>query len=202
VVSLTGYNDVMSIMHDTSGVLQRRESRTLEEAVNNQLRPMDTLTALRKVGGSLGIWRLVVYLRERAPAAPRTGSGVSYDAERSQRLAARVTEFHRINADFAARHGRRFIIAMQPDIYSTGKAMTAEERATRERFTGISRNVEVVYPRYRRDLAASLATVPGAAFLDLGARFDGVAEPLFIDDCHLVDRGYEMVAAAIAEAMR
>ena len=201
IVSLTGHNDVMSIMHDTGGVLQRWESRTLEEAVTNQLKPMDTLTALRKVAGSLGIWRLVVYLRETAPPRRRDGPGVRYDAERSQRLAARVTEFHRINAEFAARHGRRYVIAMQPDIYSTRKPMGDEEKSVRERFTAISRNVETVYPQYREDLARSLAGLPGVTFVDLRERFDAIAEPLFIDDCHLIDRGYDLIAAGIAAAI-
>ena len=65
VVSLTGHNDVMTMMYDEGGVLERPESKTLTEAVTTQLRPMDTFTALRKVGGSLGVWRLVVYAREQ-----------------------------------------------------------------------------------------------------------------------------------------
>ena len=203
VVSLTGHNDVMTIMHDTGGVLQRWESRTLEDAVTNQLKPMDTLTALRKVGGSLGLWRLVVYVKESMP--PRrgtgTGAGVAYDPARSQRLAARVAEFHRINAEFAARKGRRYVIAVQPDLYSTRKPLPPEEAATRERFTAISRNVESVYPQYRADLTRTLAALPGVTVVDLGDRFDAVTEPLFIDDCHLVDRGYELIAASIAQAI-
>ena len=205
VVSLTGHNDVMTIMHDTGGVLQRWESRTLEEAVTNQLRPMDTLTALRKLGGSLGIWRLVVYLRENTPAAPAPesakGKGLSYDPARSQRLAARVAELHRISADFAARRGRQYLIVLQPDLYSTKKTLTPEEVAIKERFARASRNVENVYPQYRQVLSSTLAGVGGARFIDLRDRFDAVAEPLFIDDCHLVDRGYELIARSIADSI-
>ncbi len=201
VVSLTGHNDVVTIMHDTGGVLQRWESRTLEEAVTNQLKPMDTLDALRKVGGSLGLWRLVVYAREAMPQQRRPGAGVSYDPARSQRLAARVAEFHRINAEFAARKGRRYVIALQPDLYSTRKPLPPEEAATRDRFTALSPNVGSVYPKYRDDLARALAALPGTTFIDLRERFDAVAEPLFIDDCHLVDRGYELIATSIAQAI-
>ena len=200
VVSLTGYNDVRTMMDDSGGILERPEARMLAEAVTNQLRPMDTLTALRKVGGSLGVWRLVVYARELASIdAPSRVSDVSYNPTQSQRLAARVAEFHRINAEYSARHGKRYIIVMQPDLYSTGKSLTPEEVTTKRRFTSASRGVEVAFPQYRHDLASSLSVLPNVVFLDLRDRFDQVPEPVFIDDCHLVDRGYRLLAEAIAQ---
>jgi lysophospholipase L1-like esterase len=203
VVSLTGHNDVMTIMHDSGGVLQRWEARTLEEAVAGQIKPMDTLTALRKLGGSLGIWRLVVYLKELSPPPARPSAKVlEYDPERSKRLAGRVAELHRISAEYAARHGKRHVIVMQPDLYSTKKTLTPEEEGTKRRFTTSVRGIDEAYPQYRQDLAASLAALPGVTFVDLRGPFDRVAEPLFIDDCHLVDRGYELIAEAIAGVLR
>lgn len=202
IVSLTGHNDVMSIMHDTGGVLQRWEARTLEEAVANQLKPMDTLTALRKLAGSLGIWRLVVYVKEQSSGGPGQGGVVTYDGDRSERLSTQVAEFHRISADYAKRHGRRYVVVMQPDLYSTSKALSPEELEVKNRFISISRGADSVYPRYRKDLSARLSVLEGTEFLDLRDRFDDVKEALFIDDCHLVDRGYELIAEAIAPAIR
>ena len=202
VVSLTGHNDVYTMMYDSGSILERPEARMLAEAVTNQLRPMDTLTALRKVGGTLGIWRLVVYARELANLAPGQTWDVSYDASKSHGLAARVAEFHRISADYSARHGKRHVIVLQPDLYSTRKALTKEEAATKGRFTSSARGIEVAYPRNRDDLASSLSALPNATFLDLRDRFDQVAEPVFIDDCHLVDRGYRLIAEAIAEVIK
>ncbi len=203
IVSLTGYNDVMTMMHDDGGVLQRPEARMLAEAVTAQLRPMDTLTALRKVGGSLGIWRLVVYFREMVDVgSKRAGNAPAYDAARSVKAAAQVAEFHRISSEFAARHGRRYMIFMQPDLYSTRKNLTPEEVATRTRFTFASRGVENVFPRYRQDLESSLSALPNVPYVSMRDAFDHVVESLFIDDCHLVDRGYQLLAETIARGLR
>jgi lysophospholipase L1-like esterase len=201
VVSLTGFNDVSTMIDDTGGVLERPEAQMLADAVTHHLRPMDTLTAVRKVVGSLGVWRLVVYFKERTGLAGPRPWDVKFDADRSRRRAAQVADLQRINAEYSARHGKRYIIAMQPDLYSTKKRLTPEEVATMKRFTSVARGIEAAHTNYRRDLAASLATVPNATFLDLRDRFDAVEEPLFIDSCHLVDRGYELIAEAIVRAI-
>jgi lysophospholipase L1-like esterase len=202
VVTLTGHNDIATMMSDTGGVLQRPEARTLADAVTNQLKPMDTLTALRKVAGSLGIWRLVVYAKEFGNASPSQARDISpYDPERGRRLAARVADMHRISADYSARHGKRYVIAMQPELYSTGKILTPDELAIKARFTSRLRGIESVYPQYRQDLSASLSALPNSTFADLRDRLDRVTEPVFIDDCHLVDRGYELIAEAVAQVI-
>jgi lysophospholipase L1-like esterase len=200
VVSFTGHNDVTTMSDDSGGVLERPEARTLADAVTNQLKPMDTLTALRKVGGSLGIWRLIVYVKEFSSAStPQTRDVSPYDPERSRRGALRVADIHRISADYSARHGKRYIIAMQPALYLTNKVLTPEELAIKRRITSKARGVESVYLQLRQDLSSSLSALPNVTFVDLRDRFDRVAEPVFIDDCHLTDRGYELIAEAIAK---
>jgi hypothetical protein len=134
----------MTIIRDTGGVLRRWESRTLEEAVTNQLKPMDALLALRKIAGSLGLQRLVACVN---------------------------------------------------------KALPPEQAATRDPFTILSRNVASLYPKYRVDRTRALAAPPGVPLTDLRERFSSVAKRLFIADCLLVDRGYELIARTIAQAI-
>ena len=91
VISFTGFNDIISVQYGNSRELLRLEYSMVEEAVENNLKPMSTLKAVRKVGGTLGIWRLVVYFREQPSAgslavstttqnAPRGGSPKSWTA--------------------------------------------------------------------------------------------------------------------------
>jgi hypothetical protein len=139
-------------------------------------------------------------VREFSSFSPSQTRDVSpYNLERSRRLASRVADIHRISADYSARHGKRYIVAMQPDLYSTNKVLTPDELAIKKRFTSRLRGIESVHPQYRQDLSSSLSALPNATFVDLRDRFDHVAEPIFIDDCHLTDRGYELLAEAIAK---
>lgn len=204
IVSLTGYNDLTTIVHHTGAILDRPEAQTLGEAVKAHLRPMDTLYAIRKVVGSLGIWRLVVYFREaRAaanPAASPLAGHYKYDPEHSAKWIPRVADMHRIMAHFAADHGRQYVIALQPDIETTRKPMTPEEAALRSAVKRKSRGYSETYGTYRQDLVAALGKLEGVPVIDLRGAFDGIALPLFIDGCHLTDQGYERLAEALAVA--
>ena len=91
---------------------------------------------------------------------------------------------------------------MQPDLYSTHKLLTPEEAATKTRFTSAVHGVENVYPHYRQDLETSLSALPNTSFVSMRDTFDRVGEPLFIDDCHLADRGYQLLAEKIAQFVR
>ena len=200
IVSLTGYNDLITVIHEDGGILERPEEKKLGEAVETNLRPMGTMQALRKVAGSLGIWRLVVYFREMQQAAnPPTGQ-YHYDAENSAKWMPAVVDIHRIMARFAADHGRRYVIALQPDIEMTGKTMPPEEEAVRAVSTR-SRGFAETWRAYRGDLAAALERLDGVPVVDLKGALDGLKEPVFIDGCHLNDRGYEQLAVALAAAL-
>ncbi|MBN8762315.1 MAG: hypothetical protein BGP20_01100 [Thiobacillus sp. 63-78] len=199
VVSLTGYNDLTTMIHGTGEIFDRPETRELGEAVTRVLRPMNTTTALRKVAGSLGIWRLVVYFREvRQVSAPKAGE-YAFDQASSDKWVPRVAEMYKIMARFSGDHGRRYVIALQPDIETTRKRMGAEEAKLRSAARTGSTGFAAAYASYRRNLAAALGATDDAQFIDLGGAFDAVSEPVFIDGCHLTDRGYAHLAEVLAD---
>lgn len=199
IISLTGYNDLIAIIHGTGKIFDRPEARKLGEAVTLYLRPMDTTTTLRKVFGSLGIWRLVVYFREAQQASrPKTGE-YEFDQAKSAKWVPRVAEMHKIMARFAEDHGRRYVIALQPDIETTRKRMDPEEAGLRSAARTGSIGFAESYAAYRRDLATALDAIEGVQFIDLGGAFDSMSGPVFIDGCHLTDRGYEQLAKALSD---
>jgi lysophospholipase L1-like esterase len=202
VISVTGYNDVFTILRDRAAITQRPEARILADAVDAQLQPVGSLQALRKFAGSLGVWRLVVYFRELGELRSPSSTTVGYDAERGRRIAARVADTHLTMAEFTLRHGGQYVIALQPEIYTTGKQLTADEARAKARFTAAFKGIPEVYAQYRADLAAALASAPGLRIVDLGRALDGTAEPVFIDDCHFVDRGYYLIASALRDLVR
>jgi hypothetical protein len=99
-------------------------------------------------------------------------------------------------------YGIRFYHFLQPNQHVPGsKPMSSEERAV-----GVPlghpyiRHVEVGYPLLREagaDLRAS-----GVQFHDLTDVFSTVTEPVYVDCCHFFERGNELLAEAIAEAIR
>ena len=201
VITLTGYNDVFSMLKDRAEITQRPEAQLLAEAVDQQLKPMESLQALRKFAGSLGIWRLVVYFRELGELAHPSTTTVDYDAERGRRLAARVADTQLTAADYAKRHGARYVVALQPEIYTTRKPLTADEERAKARFTSAFAGIADVYARYRADLASALGGTPGVSVVDLGSSLDGTREAVFIDDCHFTDGGYRAIAGALRDVV-
>jgi lysophospholipase L1-like esterase len=201
VVSLTGYNDLITVIHQVGGNLDRPESKKLGEAVEANLRPMETLPAIRKVVGSLGMWRLVVYFRELRAAANPTGGEYRYDGARLAQWMPRIADIHRMMARLANDNGRRYVIALQPDLETTRKPMVPEEAALRSAATAKSRSFPETWDAYRRDLASALGQLDGVLVIDLAGAFDGIASPGFVDGCHLTDQGYERLAKALAVAL-
>jgi len=199
IISLTGYNDLTTIIHGTGKIFDRPEARELGEAVTLNLRPMDTTTALRKVVGSLGIWRLVVYFREVQRASSPKAGEYEFDQANSAKWVPRVAEMYKIMARFSQDHGRRYVIALQPDIETTRKRMNPEEAGLRSAARTRSTGFAETYAAYRRDLASALDAIDGVQFIDLGGAFDRMSEPVFIDGCHLTDRGYEHLAEALSD---
>lgn len=202
VITLTGYNDLMSMAVDAEragAFVQRPESADLAKAVEANLRPMGTWQALRKVGGSLGIWRLVVYAREHASVWVPATTVTTYHPAVGRRESGRIADLYVSMAEFLRHRGGRLIVALQPDLYSTGKALTPEETAIKRRFHARATDIEPVFQRYRADLRRALLERPPPTLvvMDLQTVLDAHGQPLFIDDCHFNDRGYRIIAEAL-----
>ena len=206
IITLTGYNDLYGITHGGRDELHTRpESRMLAKAVEESLQPMSTMRALRKVGGSLGIWRIVVYFREKTQLASPAKSSVKFDANRARQVIPKIVDRYVTMADFSNRRGAGLMIAVQPDIYTTGKPLTREEALVRERFTTRFEHIAGTYSKYRADFLHELERqIPheDTTVLDLKGVFDAIDDrPLFLDDCHLNDAGYGLIATNLLTAV-
>lgn len=201
IIAITGWNDVYVLTSGEDTNLQMRtESRMLAKAVKESLQPMSTMYAVRKFAGSLGIWRLVVHFREKKHLASPPSIIVSYDADNAMRIIPGIVDRYITMADFAKRHGAKLMIAVQPDIYTTGKTLTQEEESVSERYTAKFVNIENTYPNYRADFLQGLRTQftdNDVMVLDLIDVFDSVPDPVFLDHCHFNDMGYEQIASLL-----
>jgi hypothetical protein len=203
VISLSGYNDMVSLSKGAE-IDALPEARLLGQAVSDQLQPIGTLKALRKVAGTLGIWRIVVLAREAIAArAPPPQQSYDYDLREGSRRVERVAQRYLSIADYLARKDRRYLIALEPEIYSSKKPLTVEEFDLKSRFVEIDRNILPTLTRYRRELGSLLAERAGDRFLfvDLADVFDNEVGPVFIDYNHVCDRGNVLVAQALVKAM-
>lgn len=207
VIALTGYNDLYVLTQGGNSDQQMRsESRMLADAVDETLRPMSTMQAIRKVAGSLGIWRIVVYFREMEKNSRTVSHMLSYAQTDSEHVLPRVVDRYVVMSDFLKRNGSTLLVALQPDIYTTKKVFSREERKVKDRFTGRYTNIEEVYSRYRQDALVYFSSVSANedafSVTDLVSIFDGSDEPVFLDDCHLNDRGYMMVAENLGDVIK
>jgi len=203
VISLSGYNDLYLLSSGTE-IRALPDVRLLGQAVSDYLQPIGTLRALRKVAGTFGIWRIVVLLREALAArAPRLPQSCDYDPRNGPSHIERVAQRYLSTADYLARKGRRYFVALEPEIYSSKKPLTLEEFDLKSRFMETNRNVLPTLTRYRQELASRLAKYAGERFqfLDLADVFDDEPGPVFIDDNHVCDRGYVLVAQALVEPL-
>lgn len=202
VISLSGFNDIVSVQYGNSRELLRIEFGMLEKAVENNLTPMSTLKAIRKVVGSLGIWRLVVYLKEQMPREPP--GRVDYKPSRAEYGIPKIIDRYQSMADYAARRGAKYLLALQPDIYTTDKQLRPEEELVgRWLESRNSENFDETWKRYRADLVQNSAKLRGSGVtvVDLESVFDAVGEPVFVDDSHFNDRGYLAIAKALREVI-
>lgn len=200
VIALTGYNDLMTMVAGGAGeFLQRPESVELGNAVEANLRPMSTFRAIKKVGGTLGIWRLVVYLRERATVWAPSGRLAAYERAVAEREMARIADLYTGLAEFLDRRGSRLMVVLQPELYTTGKPLTVEEMEVRQRYFSRIKDIAPVFRRYRADLLRALldSRMRGFSVTDLQTVFDGHTRPVFIDDCHFNDEGYRIIAEGL-----
>jgi len=124
---------------------------------------------------------------------------VAYERAVAEREMPRIADLYTELADFLGRRGSRLVVALQPDIYSTGKPLTPEEQEVRRRYASRAKDFEPTFRHYRDDLVRALlaAHARGLAVLDLQGVFDAHPEPVFIDDCHFNDEGYRVLAEAL-----
>jgi hypothetical protein len=203
VISLSGYNDLF-LLSSGAEIGALPEVHLLGQTVSDYLKPIGTLGSLRKVAGTLGIWRIVVLLREALAArAPALRKSCDYDLRNGSSYVERAAQRYLSIADYIARNGRRYLVALEPEIYSSKKPLTLEEFDLKSRFMDTNRNILPTLTRYRHELGSRLAEQTGERFqfLDLAEVFDNEPGPVFIDDNHLCDRGYELVAQALVQAM-
>ncbi len=203
VISLSGFNDIVSVQFGNSRELLRMEYRMVEEAVENNLTPMETMTAIRKFAGTLGIWRIVVYLKELMPR--KRGGRVDYDSKRSEYGIPRIVDRYLSMANYSARRGARYLLALQPEIFTSDKQLTKEEELVRQwLYSRYPQNFHETWIQYRADLVKDTVKLEAAGFVvvDLESVFDTIREPVFVDDSHFNDRGYVELAKALRDIIK
>jgi lysophospholipase L1-like esterase len=204
VISFSGFNDIISILQGNSRELLRLEFTMVEEAVENNLTPMGTLKALRKFVGSLGVWRLVVYVREQLHSGT-SNRRIEYKPARSKRGIPKVIDRYLSMANYTARHGDQFLLVLQPEIYTTGKQLTVAEQEVKQWLDARnSENFGNTFSQYRSDLVQGLSVLPssGIDVIDLEEMFDTENETMFTDDSHFNDSGYREIARALYRVIR
>lgn len=203
VISLSGYNDLMTLAKGVE-IGNLPEARLLEQAVRDELQPMTTRRALRRLAGTLGIWRLVVLMRETLRArGPEPQQHHRYDDTGGPQRIERTIRRYLSIADFLARRERRYLIALEPEIYSSEKPLTVEEFDLKTRFMHLEQGIVPTLTRYRRELLAGLEQQSGDRFrlVDLAGVFDTERAPVFIDYNHVCDRGNTLIARALVKAL-
>ena len=203
VVSFTGFNDIISVQYGNSRELLRLEFNMVEDAVENNLKPMSTLKAIRKVAGTLGVWRLVVYFREQV--SRRQPGPIDYKPKRSEKGVPKVLDRYVSMASYTASQGGQFLLVLQPDIYTTGKQLTAAEAEVKQWLDGRNNvNFDNTFIQYRSDLVEGLTALSSAGIntIDLAPVFDNVSETMFTDDSHFNDSGYRGIARALHDVIK
>lgn len=202
VISLSGYNDLVALSKGIE-INAMPEARLLANAVTDHLQPIGTLRALKKLAGTLGIWRIFVLLRESTNAAAMPQQFYIYDTQSGFLRVERVVQRYLSIADYLSRKGRKYFIALEPEIYSSKKNLTVEEFDLRSRFMELDRGLLPTLTHYRRELSVRLAGLAENRFqyLDISNIFDGEVAPVFIDYNHVCDLGYALTAEALAKVI-
>jgi hypothetical protein len=198
VISLSGYNDLVMLSKGVE-LYELPEARMLEQALAEYRQPIGTFGALRKLAGTLGIWRLWVLLRESLDARSLPQQSYEYDPQAGPRRLERTLQRYLSIADHLKRNERQYLIALEPEIYSSEKPLTVEEFDLKSRFIRIDQNLMPTLARYRRGLSERLRSYAGERlrFLDLADVYDHETRPVFIDYNHVCDLGNCLVAEAL-----
>jgi lysophospholipase L1-like esterase len=204
VIAYTGYNDIISLPdRQPEKFLLRPEAKTLAQAVEQQIKPMETSQALRKVFGSLGLWRLFIYAKEwkTVHAIPKTST---YDVDTAIQGINQVANRYHVMADYLAHHQKQLLIALQPNIYTTKKSFKNElEASIHDKWLALYDNAEAAYSEMssRLDKAYFGLSASNVSVVDLVNVFDGISEPVFIDGCHTNDLGNYVVAEKLKKTL-
>jgi hypothetical protein len=108
-------------------------------------------------------------------------------------------------ASYTASQGGQFLLALQPDIYTTGKQLTAPEVAVKQWLDSRNNeNFDNTFIQYRSDLVEGLSALSAAGInvIDLESIFDTVSETMFTDDSHFNDSGYREITRALHRVIR
>ena len=202
VISLSGYNDLVALSKGIE-IDELPEARLLARAVMDYLKPIGTLKAMKKLAGTFGIWRIVVLLRESTAAISLPRQHYKYDVQSGSLRLERTVQRYLSIADYLARNNRHYLIALEPEIYSSKKPLTVEEFDLKSCFMELDHDLMPTLARYRCELSVCLANLAGNRFqyLDLANVFDGEAEPVFIDYNHVCDLGYALTAEALVKCI-
>jgi len=200
VISLSGYNDLVALSKGLE-IDELPEARLLAQAVADHLHPTGTLRALRKLAGTLGVWRIFVLLRELRGAGLLPQQTYKYDPRSGPRRVESTAQRYLSIADYIGRKRRRYFIALEPEIYSSKKALTVEEFDLKSRFLELDKNLSSTLTRYRHELITRLAACGEESFrlLDLACVFDDEGSPVFIDYNHVCDLGNHLAALALVK---
>ncbi len=118
---------------------------------------------------------------------------------------ARLEKNLRLAAHALEPSGATYVFALQPNLAASGKALSAREQRhlAEERLgPGCAAYFAACYGRFRAALPE--LRLPGLAYVDLAGIFDGrsAGEEIFLDSYHFGDRGNELLAARLLEALR
>ncbi len=114
-------------------------------------------------------------------------------------VAERLEKNVRIAAFALSLEGVPYVFALQPNLHATGKELSARERELVSPLRDYGRRC---YDEIRRRLSA--VDADNFRFVDLSGVFDslGPDQEIFIDSYHFGDRGNEVLARALAGALR
>ncbi len=139
------------------------------------------------------VYHSIVNTQRRNIAAPRSPAEVGEMAH----AVAEVYERNMLRAnEICDRYHIRMIVFLQPHLFSIGRTLTADEKATA---AGIRKReaqaLRACYPLLREKL--DKLRQRGILAYDISDAFDGNLEPIFVDDYHVESTGNGLIADAI-----
>lgn len=195
VVFYDGVNDVFSThAQGRAGLPQNNDNRIREFNLTNPARQ----GALLREAVLASLDRTTALVKKLAPPMPPP---VPQNQPPRESLADANAAYMAGNARqvraLAAAYGFRTVFALQPVIFSK-TALSPFETKARADYQSMAAPYADAYAAIRdhRDFAAT------ADFIDLSAALDGIADPLYVDFCHLGEGGNAVIADRLADRLR
>lgn len=90
-----------------------------------------------------------------------------------------------------------YLFVLQPSLYTTGKELSSRESAR------LKRRLQAYFQRASQEVRDRMKNLreEGFSFLDLTTVFDEVKADIFLDNVHPADRGNELIARRLADAV-